>query len=257
MYREFASVYDRLMSQVDYAQWAAYYKRLLLQLGVNDGARVLEAACGTGNLSIHLAKDYQLTAGDSSAEMLSRAAEKAKSKGLKIPFLQQDMRSLHAHRLQDAVIAACDAVNYLLSPEDLRRFFSGAAKVLRPGGVLAFDVSTVYKLQHILGNKPQVHLEDDICYLWENAWQSQGKKLHMNLAVFTLGAKECWQRINETQVQRAWTITQLKQGLNVNGFSQIGVFGEFTMDPPTRTAQRVHLVAAKSEKYNIIRKRIP
>ena len=47
MYADFA-VYDRLMQDVDYAAWAAFYMALLDSLGVSPGAAVAECACGTG-----------------------------------------------------------------------------------------------------------------------------------------------------------------------------------------------------------------
>jgi cyclopropane fatty-acyl-phospholipid synthase-like methyltransferase len=247
MYQDFAAVYDRLMSRVDYPAWAARYVKLLDLAGVKQGGNVLEAACGTGNLSIHLAKQYRLTAGDISQEMLSRAVVKARAQGLQIPFLRQDMRSLQAHRLQDAVIAGCDGVNYLLTPEDLRRFLSSAFHVLKPGGALAFDVSTSYKLRRVLGNKPQVLQEDDICYLWENAWQPQGRKLHMSLAVFVLQPEGTWQRVDETQVQRAWTVAQLRRALASHGFGEIQVFGEHGLLPPAAKDQRIYVLAVKTE----------
>ena len=59
MYGSFASVYDRLMKDVDYAAWAVHYSQLLALAGIGEGAVVMEAACGTGSLSLHLAERYR------------------------------------------------------------------------------------------------------------------------------------------------------------------------------------------------------
>ena len=80
MYADFALVYDRLMAEVDYEAWARHYQTLLARNGVAEGAFVLEAACGTGNLSLPLARHYRLQPSDRSPEMLSVAAAKAKAK---------------------------------------------------------------------------------------------------------------------------------------------------------------------------------
>ena len=48
MYTAFASVYDRLMADVDYLAWARFYHELMERYGVPRG-KVCECACGTGS----------------------------------------------------------------------------------------------------------------------------------------------------------------------------------------------------------------
>ena len=45
MYTSFAEVYDRLMADVDYPTWAAFYAELLRARGVESG-KICECACG-------------------------------------------------------------------------------------------------------------------------------------------------------------------------------------------------------------------
>lgn len=56
MYTAFASVYDRLMADVDYLAWARFYHELMERYGVPRG-KVCECACGTGSITIALSKD--------------------------------------------------------------------------------------------------------------------------------------------------------------------------------------------------------
>ena len=53
MYTAFASVYDRLMTGVDYQGWANFYHALMERYGIPRG-KVCECACGTGSLTIPL-----------------------------------------------------------------------------------------------------------------------------------------------------------------------------------------------------------
>ena len=62
--------------------------------GVETGA-VCECACGTGGLTLPLAKTYDMTGVDSSGDMLAVAADKARRAGLNIPFVQ--IRYAHLH----------------------------------------------------------------------------------------------------------------------------------------------------------------
>jgi ubiquinone/menaquinone biosynthesis C-methylase UbiE len=153
-YDSFAAVYDQLMDDVDYDRWALYYRDLLLDgqdMKPSDLGRVVECACGTGNLTIPLQKrGYQMIGVDLSREMLWQAAQKTRKQGLAIPYVQQNMKSLNLHRPVDAVLATCDGVNYLLNEEELNSFLQAAYRAIRPGGALLFDVSTPYKLKHIL-----------------------------------------------------------------------------------------------------------
>lgn len=78
MYTAFASVYDRLMADVDYLAWARFYHELMERYGVPRG-KVCECACGTGSITIALSKmGYQMTGVDLSPDMLFEASQKAR-----------------------------------------------------------------------------------------------------------------------------------------------------------------------------------
>ena len=131
MYTGFAEVYDELMADVDYETWADFYVRLMNHYGIQEG-KVCECACGTGALTIPLyRRGFQMTGVDLSQDMLWIAAQKARSSGIGIPFVRQDMRQLRLHRPMDAVLATCDGVNYLLDDRDLTAFFQAAWQALR------------------------------------------------------------------------------------------------------------------------------
>lgn len=245
MYSDFALVYDRLMCGVDYEAWAAHYQALLERSGVEEGALVLEAACGTGNLTLFLARHYKVLPSDTSPEMLSVAAKKAKAAGLDLTFVQQDMQRLCAHRKADAVVCACDGVNYLTSEKALSAFFTSAYEALKPGGVLAFDVSTIDKLSRVLGNAPQVERGEEISYIWENAWQESESKLYLSLSLFEKQKDGRYLRIDEEQVQKGWSEHELKAALKKAGFKTVKAYGNFTFSTPRENSQRMHLIAQK------------
>ena len=168
MYTGFAEVYDRLMSDVDYPAWAAFYTELLRSRGISGGT-LCECACGTGGLTLPLQRaGWQVTGADLSQEMLEQAQRKAREEGLPVRFVCQDMRRLQLHHPVDAVLATCDGVNYLLKEKDLTAFLRSAWTALRPGGCLAFDVSTPRKLSKVLGDSLLAEDTPEITYLWQN-----------------------------------------------------------------------------------------
>ena len=245
MYGEFAVVYDQLMADVDYDAWAAHYRTLLSARGVPEGAVVLEPACGTGSLTLRLARHYTVLPSDASEEMLSVAAKKSKAAGLSLTFIRQELRQLHAHCPADAVVCACDGVNYLLTDAALLGFLRSAYAALKPGGVLAFDVSSFDKLSRVLGSQPQVFRSNDLCYLWENAWNQRGSKLSLSLSVFIREEEGTYRRIDEEQVQRGWAEETLCTALTSAGFCGIQCYGNHTMSRPAVNAQRLHITAIR------------
>ena len=76
-YERIAAVYDGLMNDIDYEEWANYLHELLMLYKV-PGQKLLDLGCGTGNITLRLAqKGWQITAVDQSAEMLAKAQAKS------------------------------------------------------------------------------------------------------------------------------------------------------------------------------------
>ena len=242
MYTAFASVYDRLMQDVDYDAWAAHYARLLSAAGVKTG-RVCECACGTGSLTVRLRRlGYQMTGVDLSQEMLSIAAQKARDGGLTIPFVRQDMCRLALHRRQDAVLCTCDGMNYLTTPDRARKFLSAAYAALRPGGVLAMDLSTPHKLKNTLGCNVLGCQDEDISYVWQNSYQARTRTVDMRLSIFVRQPSGDYARFEETQTQRAHTREELTKYLENTGITAIRFYGETAIGRVEVRVEREHAV---------------
>lgn len=248
MYTAFASVYDRLMQDVDYDAWVAHYARLMAAAGVKSG-RVCECACGTGSLTVRLKRlGYQMTGVDLSQEMLSIATQKARDVGVVLPFVKQDMCRLMLHRRQDAVLCTCDGMNYLTTPDRARKFLAAAYAALRPGGVLVMDLSTPYKLKNTLGNNVLGCQDEDVSYVWQNTYQPRTRTVDMRLSIFVRQDSGEYARFEETQTQRAHTQEELTKYLENTGFAAIRFFGETAMRAPKETDQRWHVRAVKPKE---------
>ena len=245
MYQGFAELYDDLMNDVDYESWADYYTRLLSIYGIRGG-KVCECACGTGGLTIPLQKrGFQMTGVDLSREMLWQAAQKARKSGIALPFVQQDMRALNLHKPVDAVLATCDGVNYLLTEEDLLSFFRAAKRAILPGGALIFDVSTPEKLKNTLGNNTLFCDDGRISYIWRNRWQEKTACVQMDLSLFVRRGDGAYDRVEEKQVQRAYTRPELRRLLTDTGFAEVSFYGRMRMSLPRTGDDRWHVTAIK------------
>jgi demethylmenaquinone methyltransferase / 2-methoxy-6-polyprenyl-1,4-benzoquinol methylase len=131
MFDRIAPVYD-VMNRVMTAGLDVRWRRLAAASAVRAGDRVLDAACGTGDLAI---ADLKAGAGkvtglDFSAKML----ERARVKNTTIEWLQGDMLALpFADETFDAATVGFGVRNV----EDLGLGLRELRRVLRPGGRLA------------------------------------------------------------------------------------------------------------------------
>lgn len=91
---------------------------------------------------------------------------------------------MRLHRPVDAVLATCDGVNYLLQDVDAAAFFQSAWMPSNPGGGLFFDVSTPYKLEHLLGSQFMGEDRRDVTYMWQNRYFPERQQVEMHLAIF-------------------------------------------------------------------------
>lgn len=110
-YKDFSQIYDLLMD-VDYEKWTSFIMKKTA-----GKRKILEAACGTGNITGLLAENnYKVTAFDLSEDMLMRAYEKLGRSSM-VLVLKQNMADFKIDDKFDAAICCCDGVNYLTREE--------------------------------------------------------------------------------------------------------------------------------------------
>ena len=105
------------------------------------GDPVLELCCGTGRLTIPLARDgVEIEGADLSASMLDRAREKAATAGLDLTLTLGDMRSLRLGRVFAMVFIPFNSLQSVESVDDVVAVFDTVRAHLAPGGRFVFDV---------------------------------------------------------------------------------------------------------------------
>jgi len=239
-YSSLADCYDVFMHDVDYDAWAGYLGKWLA-----DRKRVLDCACGTGAITVRLKSlGYDVTGLDVSADMLRVAQRKTFDQGLKMTYIQQDMRKIQLHHLQDAVVCACDGVNYLSNKKDVKKYFDAVYQILKPGGIFLFDISSCYKLKHVLDGTTFGEDLIDFAYLCRNLHDPQSGLTEMELTVF-VRREDMYECFRERHIQRAYKEKELMQLLAECGFSDIAAYDAFTEDPVKEDSQRIQFVAYK------------
>ena len=246
-YEALARTYDQLITPQEREQWLRDVPRRLAEAGVTPPMRVLDLACGTGQLALCLAQaGYRVMGVDLSPQMLDQAAKNAQRQGVFLPLVQQDMRRLDLHHEVEAVLCACDGLNYMTTPEDLRQALGSVCRVLRPGGLFLFDVSTREKLQAMDGEFYGEE-EENVAYLWENRFDQASQCLTMDITFFFQvdAARDLFRRQRELHVQRGHSREELEAALTAAGFAVQTVEEAFTRHSPAPGCQRIQITARK------------
>ena len=146
-------------------------------LGDVDGLDVLELGCGAAQWSILLAgRGARMTALDNSARQLEHAREALATAGLDFPLVHA---SAEAIPLPDESFDVVFCDHGALTFADPYRAVPEAARLLRPGGLLAFSHSTPFSMVFWRGDDLTESLQAD--YFSMHDWD-EGDHVEYNLA---------------------------------------------------------------------------
>ncbi|MCR8645729.1 class I SAM-dependent methyltransferase [Paenibacillus sp. N1-5-1-14] len=248
-YEQFAYTYDRLMADMPYDSWIAWFEQSCLSKGLNPRT-VVDLGCGTGTIAIPLAsKGYKVFGVDLSEDMLAVAQDK--SQGAKLPasgsvtWLQGDLRDWVLPEKVDVAISLCDCMNYVLDEEGIIAAIQSVYDGLVDGGLFLFDVHTPQLLRNYAAEQPYVLDEEEIAYTWVCELDEEEMTIHHQLSIFSQEPSGLYRRTDEEHVQRAYELDWLSEQLRAVGFTNIEVTADFTTDAPNKATSRAFFSAQK------------
>ncbi len=137
-FQAMAPAYDDFTAHYDYEGWLADLLKILEPHGLS-GRHLLDVACGTGKSFLPmLPRGWQVTGCDISPAMVALAQEKSSDS---VALSVADMRELPKLGEFDLVWALDDAINYLLSVDELEDALRGMRANLADTGLILFDVN--------------------------------------------------------------------------------------------------------------------
>ena len=118
-----------------------YYVELSRQAFQQTAGGILELACGTGQLTVPVARAGLPIVGiDASVPMLNAAKERAAAAGVSVEHVRGDMRNFDLGRRFGLIFIARNSLLHLHSTEDILAAFAAVRRHLTPEGVFAFDI---------------------------------------------------------------------------------------------------------------------
>jgi 2-polyprenyl-3-methyl-5-hydroxy-6-metoxy-1,4-benzoquinol methylase len=155
-----AQRYDLVMGAYASGDVLDFYRQQV----AHYGEPVLELACGSGRLTIPLAREgVKITGMDLSAEMLHLAKVKASQSGVSIRFMQGDMRSFDLGEKFKFIFIPAQSLSHLHPRPEIEDCFSCVRRHLAEEGRLLIELfnSSVSLLARETGRRYPVDQYED------------------------------------------------------------------------------------------------
>ncbi len=243
-YDNFSRYYDLLTDNVEYEKRADYFCRLLSMCGIKDGI-LLDLACGTGSISVAMAKrGFDVIGVDSSIGMLNAARQKAFESGQQILLLNQSMDDIDLYGTVDCAVCVLDSINHLDNADSVRRTFEKVSLFMNQGGAFAFDVNTLYKHKHILADNTFVYDLDELYCVWQNSFNESDFSVDIALDFFEED-DGAYYRSGECFTEQAYELSDIRNWLEEAGFEVICIFDDMTENDAHPETERAVFLAKK------------
>ena len=256
----------------DDARWAeapavAQYVKDIAGLG--EGAKVLDAGCGLGRISVELAAlGLDVTGVDIIQSELDAARDSAEAEGVPLNLINQDLRTFHSPNQFDCAINLYTSFGYCATIEEDMQILKNIAASLKPGGCFILECTsretailywTPGEEFERAGYKVVTHFE--VVGAWEglkSQWtlyplsesslrdNNKATSLQDNNKTPSLrGADATKQSIDHTFIQRLYPASFLRDKLLEFGFTKAAVYGDYDFSPYNEHARTMVIVANK------------
>ncbi len=220
-----AEIYDGMNSFLSdlefYQKWISEHK----------DAKILELCCGTGRLTIPLAKaGFDITGVDFTPTMLEHAKLKAKSEGIDIDFIEADMRSLNLVDTFDIIFIPFNSIHHLYTNEDISQTLQVVKKHLSSDGKFILDCFNPNIEFLVDGSKTEKTMDQyttkdgrDVLIKENMHYESDSQINRIEWHYFINGQFHSTQNLD----MRMFFPKELDSRLEWNGFKIIRKFGSF------------------------------
>lgn len=213
-----APFYDDFTAGYSYDDWLTAIEACAVRLGLR-GRRALDLACGTGKSTAPLlSRGYDILACDISEGMIAQARNRLPdSAGA---FFVADMRALpHDIGPFDLVVCLDDAINYLLTIDDLDAVFAAVARVLGRDGVFAFDLNSLRTYRSWFA-EPLIRRRQGLLLAWQGEGDgtlAPGEVGAATVDIFVRRDVGLWHHTSMRHIQRHHSPETIRRALARNG----------------------------------------
>ena len=270
-YRVIAPYYDAIMAHVDYDAWGRYLGRLWRKFGSHPSS-ILELGAGTcpfdrrrvfphdaltvyADLSPFMLAQGRDTSGPAgNLRVLDNPREAVKprvavtSRVAVNPRVAANALALPFRGPFQLCLMVYDALNYLMREEDLARCLAEVRRVLAPGGLFIFDVTTEANSRRHFDQSLDFGEMQGCVYVRESTFDRAARLQRNDFTFFVEQGEGLWRKLRECHQQRIYRLARIKAMARRAGFELAGCFEGFTFRPGRETSERVHFALKKPGK---------
>lgn len=214
-------------------------KKFILLLKIPSKKHILDLCCGVGRHSIALARQgFKVTGVDRTESYLKEARKKAK--GLKIEFIQEDMRKFCRPDAFNVAICMFTSFGFFDDQKDDRKVIENVYKSLKSKGRFLIDVMGKEVLARIFKERMWSKEENGVIFLQEHKIIENWEKIK-NRWIAMKGDK----KIEFKFSHRIYSAVELSNLLKECGFKKVEVYGNLEGAPYDHKAERLLIVGEK------------
>ena len=187
-------------------------------------------------MAIRLAKQgRQLTAVDISTHMVDIARQKADTQSVALNFAVGNMTTYTDDQQYDVIINLHDGLNYLLDITDIQAFMDNTYSLLKPGGLLLFDVVTPLLCQTHFRGYREIFNDEQGGY---ERFTTYDPVSQLAESVFTLNTSDADTVEVETHIQKAYDLPDVEKFCRSSKFKWWQILDDETLEKGNLESER-------------------
>ena len=181
-------------------------------------ARVLDLCCGSGHITKELvSRGYDVTGIDSSAALISLARRALPGTDFRV----EDARHLQIAKSYAGVLSTFDALNHIMTLEELGDVFRGVHSALEPGGLFVFDMN-LEEAYSIAPREWMSDISENAVGLVRGTYDALTRKAATELIWFVrTGTDNTWTRRRSVIEERCYSQSEIVRELTAARFNSI------------------------------------
>ncbi|MFA5917801.1 MAG: methyltransferase domain-containing protein [Candidatus Gracilibacteria bacterium] len=200
---------------------------------------ILETACGTGTVAKEFEKlGYNIIGLDINPKMLEIAKKNLAEKNLVLG----DMTNFSLQESFDVILCNYNSICHLLTWQEWQNFFKMSYNHLNKGGILIFDINTLYEFENITRDFSQFYTfgDDTVCL------EMYKKTLFYEwiIKIFKKSPDGRYDLITENVKENSFPTEIIKKELKNKGFKVLEMI-DFHYGEVNQESERVYFVCEK------------
>lgn len=229
--------YKLLYRHRDETEAAAFIKKLLEEIHLEKGAKILDMPCGNGRHAVVMADlGYDVSGIDLSERNICEALLNDQPN---LHFFEHDMREQLYTNQFDVVMNLFTSFGYFDSEEENKKAMQSIAESLKVGGILIIDFFNDHSLRKNLKSADKI-IVDGVEFFIE-------RKIENNFVVKSIHIKDDKKEYDFEECVQLLELKDFEKYYSPYGLITEKVYGDYMLNPFNENSERLIIIARKKK----------